>query len=248
MARIVTASNAGYIERIKPYLESLSRHSQIPATLVCVGDFVFDPHLPGVDSVMLTRQENYGAPLDTESPQHGAWLQVVPGEPDDVAIFTDGDIVMQRPFSARELDWLASLDDNTIAAGYNSGPDETLAVEGARLFPRFPLEAIGRRFDAVDIFTTPCYNIGVMAARRSVYQRIYDAYMPLWETVSEAFGHMARQQWLVCYVIAALGIRVDVTPYSWHANGHYGMPPGCRYGPGGLLYAGDDVVLMRHKL
>lgn len=245
--RIVTSSNAGYLERIKPYLASLSQHSQIPATLVCVG---CEPpgylrSLPNVDAVMLTRLQNAGAPLDTECAQHGSWLKAVPGEPDDVVIFTDGDIILQRPFTPGELDWMASLPDNTIAVGYNSGPDETLAVECARLFPRFPLDAIARRFG--DIEHTPCFNTGVMVARRSTYQRIYDEYMRHWDVVSEAFGHMARQQWLICWTIAHLGIDVQVTPYSFHANGHYGLPPGCLYA-GGLLYSGNDVVALRHKL
>jgi hypothetical protein len=244
MARLITAANARYIMRIMPYLGSLSANSQIPATLVCVGNFISYPHLPNINSVILPHSENYGAPSETECPQHGAFLQVIDGPDDEVLIFTDGDIIMQRPFTEQELTWLENLPADTVAAGYNSGPDETLAVEAGRLFPRFGLDQIGARLGYMD---RPCFNIGVIAARRRTWQRIYTEYMTRWQLVTEAFGHPARQQWLVVNTIHRLGIRVEVTPYSLHANGHYGMPPGCYY-RGGVLYAGEEVVCLRHKL
>lgn len=244
MARLVTAANARYLERIKPYLESLSAHCQIPATLVCIGDFIFAPHLPGIDSVTLPRSRNRGAPMETESPQHGSFLQAVDGPEDEVIIFTDGDIVMQRPFSDTELSMFVGLPEDTVLAGYNSGPDETLEVEARRLFPSAPLAVIDAHFGLLD---RPCYNIGVFAARRSTYRAIHAEYMQRWRLITDAFAHAARQQWLVVHTIHRLGLRVQVTPYSLHANGHYGMPPGCEY-RGGTLYSGEEVVCLKHKL
>jgi hypothetical protein len=240
--RIVTASNERYWGKIQPYLDSLRANSQLPATLVCVGDR-HDP-FSTIPTVLLPRCKNLGAPLETESPQHGSFLQVLDGPADEVLIFTDGDIIMQRPFTEPELAWLDTLPDNTVYAGYNSGPDETLTVEAGRLFPKAPLEQIGRLFGLMD---RPCYNIGVFVARRTTYRAIYDGYMKHWQLACEAFGHMARQQWLVCWTIHKLGINVQVTPYSFHANGHYGMPAGCHY-KDGQLFAGEELVLMRHKL
>jgi hypothetical protein len=242
MARLVTAANERYWGRIDAYLRSLHANSQLPATLVCVGDR-HNPFSP-IETVTLPRVLNQGAPTETESPQHGSFLQVLSGPDDEVIIFTDGDIIMQRPFSAAELAFFDSLDDHTVAAGWNSGPDETLAIEAARLFPRFGLDQIGARLGYMD---RPCYNIGVFAARRDTYRRIYAEYMRYWTLACEAFGHAARQQWLVCNTLHRLGIAVKVTPYSLHANGHYGMPPGCLYADG-LLYHGNEVVCLRHKL
>lgn len=242
--RIITAANERYFGPITPYLNSLSVHSQVPATLVCVGDRQLE--YADIQSVQLSRNLNSGAPRETESPQHGAWLQVVQGSADEVCIFTDGDIIMQRPFNYDELNYLSDLDGNTVACGYNSGPGETLTDEARRLYPHVGMDALARVFGKVD--TIPCYNIGVIAARRSVFQRIYHEYMSWWELVSDAFGHAARQQWLVCWVMHELGLNVDITPYSLHANGHYGMPPGCRYGHDNLLYSGEQLVLFRHKL
>lgn len=242
MARLITASNERYFGRMDAYLESIKRHCQFPATLVCIGDR-HHPISP-IETVLLPRALNAGAPMETESPQHGSFLQVLDGPDDEVLIFTDGDIVMQRPFTEHELALFEGLPDRTVAAGYNSGPDETLATEAVRLFPRFGLGAIGA---VLGYLNQPCYNIGVFAARRSVYRAIYAEYMTRWQLACDAFGHAARQQWLVVNTIHRLGIQVQVTPYSLHANGHYGMPPGCHYRDG-LLYCGEEVVCLRHKL
>jgi hypothetical protein len=240
--KIITACNAQYYGRITAYLDSLRAHSQIPATLVTVG---FQATYPGITCAYLPRFQNEGAPIESELPQHGAWLQVVSGEPGDVVIFTDGDITLQRPFSHQELDALADLPDGAVMAGYNSGPAETLAIEGGRLFPRFGLDQIGLRF-RLELEHTPCFNIGVIAARRSTWEAIYDAYMPLWKLATDAFAHPARQQWLVCAVMAILGLDVRVTPYSFHANGHYGIPPGVSVD--GAAYYNGEMVAFRHRL
>lgn len=242
MVHLVTACNQRYWSQIVPYLESLREHCPVPATLVCIGDR-HHPYSP-IGTALLPRACNLGAPMETESPQHGSFLQVIEGSPDDVIIFTDGDIVMQRPFTEKEFSWLDEMPDNTVYAGWNSGPDETLMVEAGRLFPQVEMSAIERRFGSLD---KSCYNIGVFAARRSTYQAIYAEYMKRWQLVSEAFSHAARQQWLVCWTIHHLGLNVQVTPYSFHSNGHYGMPPGCYY-QDGLLYSGLEVVCLRHKL
>lgn len=241
MIRLVTACNERYLSRMQPYLDSLKKHCQIPVTLITVG---FETKIPGVECIKLDKQLNRGSPMETESPQHGSFLQVLDCTDDDIIIFTDGDIVMQRSFMRHELDRIALLPFGSVMAGYNSGPGETLAVEASRLFPRFTIEQIDARMK----FTgKPCYNIGVFVARRKDYQRIYEAYIPKWDIVSEAFGGPARQQWLVVHTIHQLGMTVKVTPYSFHANGHYGMPPRCWYRDG-VLYSDNEIVLMRHKL
>ena len=244
--KLITAANERYYGPIRPYLESLNRYSQVPVTLACVTNAEpLATGLPVVESVRLPRVLNMGAPLETECPQHGAWLEVVRGHDDEVCIFTDGDIILQRPFTNAELDWLQDWPADAVGMGYNSGPDETLAVEAARLSPRVPFDALARVFGDL---SRPCYNIGVVIARRKMFQRIYDAYMRDWTKACDAFGHPARQQWLFVRTVHELGLPVVVTPYSFHANGHYGMPPGCSYDESGLLMAGDEVVALRHRL
>lgn len=238
--KLITACNEGYYRRMIPYLTSLNQHWELAKTLVTVG---FDPEHCLTDHVYLSRQQNVGAPYETESPQHGAFLQVIDGPDDETLIFTDGDIVLQRPLTIAELTWLDNL--SGVCCGWNSGPTETLQVEAARLYPRVtPMELLARMGELVN---RSCYNIGVIAAKRGTWRKIYEAYMPLWRTVTDAFGHPARQQWLVNYVIHKLDIPVRLMPYSLHANGHYGIPPGVELRQG-LAYYQDELVAFRHKL
>lgn len=243
--RLITAANERYFGRIQPYLDSLARHG-LETVLVCVGGELYDPGLPGVTAVRLDRAGNHGAPAETESPQHGAWLSVVDGPDDEVLLFTDGDIILQRPLTAAETGWLDGLADDEIVVGVNSGPAETLAVEYRRLQPRWPLDQLAAAF-GTGVYTWPSYNIGVMAARRRLYREIYTAYMARWDTVTAALGHAARQQWLVNYTVTALGRRFVVAPFSFHANGHYGVPPGVRY-EGEQVFYGEHLTAFRHKL
>lgn len=240
--RIITAANERYFARIVPYLDSLNQHVAIPAYLVCIGDKPY--RHPHIVSVTLARSHNRGAPYETESPQHGAWMQAIDGPDDETCIFTDGDIIAQRPLTKAEFEALDQVQG--VMCGYNSGPDETLAVEGMRLGPRVSMTGLSYIFG--DVHKIPCYNIGVIAAKRRVWRQIYAEYMRQWDIVCEAFTHPARQQWLVCWTFHKLGIPVNIMPYTLHANGHYGMPPGCAYGTDGNVYAGGEMVLFRHKL
>ena len=243
MIRLVTACNAGYLGRMAPYLDSLRQSADFPVTLVSVG---FEATYPGIECVMLPRLLNQGAPVETESPQHGSFLQVMSGDDDETLIFTDGDIIMQRALTLQEWAWLEEFPAGQVSCGWNSGPDETLEVEAARLFPRVTMDQLAGRLGSI-VREAPCYNIGVFAAHRQTYRRIYEAYMPLWKIATDAFQHPARQQWLVNYVIATLGIPVIRMEYSFHANGHYGLPPGVEIRNGTALYQGE-VVAFRHRL
>src|SRR6185369_2330626 len=93
-----------------------------------------------------------GAPERTYSLQHGAFLEYVCGHPDDILIYTDGDIIMQRPPSEPERVLFEKLPPNVVLAGYNSGPYETLGLEASRLSPRYDP---GTVFDA-RIMAQPC--------------------------------------------------------------------------------------------
>ena len=241
--RLITACNAGWFGKILPYLDSLKQNADFPATLISVG---FEGAYPGVDCALLTRVQNAGSPLETESPQHGSFLQVLPGNDDELLIFTDGDIVLQRPLTIQEHAWLGRIPFGFVSCGWNSGPAETLEVEANRLFPRVTMEQLAGRLGSI-ARTASCYNIGVFATHRQTYRRIYEAYMPLWKIATDAFQHPARQQWLVNYVIATLNIPVIHMEYSFHANGHYGIPPGVELVNGAALYQGE-VVAFKHRL
>jgi hypothetical protein len=249
MITIVTASNERYMDKMRPYLESLARHldpASARAVLVCVDCAAPDWLPPEIGVHHAPRSLLAGSPAGTESLQHGAWLQVVPGEPEDVVIFTDGDIFFQRPFDAVEIAALADWPDNSIGASYNQGSSETLLDEA--LFKLGPRQTDGEflnRWGRITLQGT-CFNIGVMVARRSTYQRLYDLYMGQWKRVSKALSHQARQQWLMGYLMHKEGFEIRLLPYNFHMHYHFELPAGALVGLAGDAYWQNQRVLFWH--
>lgn len=243
MIHLVTHATRSWIPRMRPYLASLQANCPWPVTFLtvdCDAPPEFMEHFPKVTVLRVPKVA--GSPEYSDSLQHGAFADFLPGEPDDVLIYTDGDIVMQRLPHQAEYALLADLPDGSVVAGYNSGPGETLAIEAARLFPRSdPAKAFGEM-----VYFTPCYNIGVIAARRDTWGAIYDTYMARWDDALSLFGAPQRQQWLVCWAIAELGLQVVIPGYGFHANGHYGVPPGVSLN--GVASFDGEPVLFRHHL
>lgn len=244
--RWITGTNERYLKNMLPYLGSLREHRRIPVTLVTVG-FAAEPQGDKwLDTVSMTKEQNAGAPPETECIQHGSFLNVINGKDDEVLIYTDGDMIMQRQITDDELRSVSSIADNQVVTSYNSGPQECLLHEASRLRPRVDLQQVINDWGNV-VTERNCYNVGVLIARRSTWKRIYSEYMGNWERVCRYFDHQARQQWLISYVIASLGIDAFVLPYSFHSHGHYGPPPNCST-QDGKVYTGEDMILLRHKL
>jgi len=248
MTQLITCSNARWLPRMRPYLETLASFSpwdNILAGVHCRVPALFLEDVLGVRAVELPAETLAGAPAETQSVQHGSWLPYVAGPDDEVVLFTDGDIVLQRRPTDDELAWIDGLPAGVVTCGWNSGPRETLADEGARLFPKVGQADIHARFGSVEL--KPCYNIGVIAARRETWRQIHALYMRNWDLVSDTFGHAARQQWLVCWAIHALDLRVDLMPQSFHTHGCYPLPAGASL-VGGVLQFNGTPVLFRHHV
>lgn len=246
--QLVTHCTQAYLPRMRPYLESLGRYFPAPVRLLTVefeAPALFMAEFPGVTFMRVPKVS--GSAENTDSLQHGAFIDWVPGAETDVLVYTDGDLVMQRAMTERERYWLENLPADDVACGWNSGPGETLAIEAARLFPRLdPAGVFGEM-----VYHTPCYNIGVIAARRSTWRAIWQRYMTQWDMALATFGAQQRQQWLVCWAIETLDLDVQVLPYSFVLNGHYPLPAGAEnrslYVGGAATFNGEPV-LFRHKL
>lgn len=241
--RLVTHATPNWIENVTPYLESLNSNSPFENWLLVVNGNKDVPYsmLPKVNHAVVPQTP--GAPEVTHSLQHGSFLPYVPGPDEDVLIYTDGDIVMQRAPSASEYQMVSELPDNAVMVGYNSSPHETLALEASRLMPRIP--DIATVFNPSILSNSKCYNIGVIIAKRSTWRRIHEKYMELYPLAYQVFARQQRQQWLVCYVIALLNIRVQVLPYSFHMHGCFALPPGGSVN-GTANYNGEPVLFRHH--
>jgi hypothetical protein len=238
--RLVTHATRAWIPKLAPYLASLQANWPGKAYLLtvnCDAPAEFMERFPKVAAVRVPKVA--GSPENTDSLQHGAFIDYVPGEDADVLIYTDGDIVMQRTPSQDEYNLFARLPADTVACGWNSGPDETLAVEAGRLFPRGDVAAV------FGDLSRPSYNIGVIAARRDTWQQVHDEYMDNYEQALAVFGAQQRQQWLVCWSMATLGMTVRVLPYSVHMHGCYPLPAGASVN-GTANYNGEPVLFRHH--
>lgn len=234
MVRIVTGCNERYYRKMGRWLDSLENRCNVPFTLVKVRWEA--PSGRNGPETSISREQNYGAPETTECIQHGSFLKVIDGPKDEILIYCDGDMEMQRRFTEAELSWLESFDDHTVSAGYNR-PGESMVDELDLLLPVVDITEIRRRFPG-EIDQWLMLNVGVLAMRRSAWEKVYQAYMERWELVSDTLEHQARQQWLICYVIYTLGLDVRIMPYAMHVHGHFGLKPGMD----------PDSALFRHAI
>ena len=241
--RLITGCNEPYLQRMRGYLTSLNSRVDFPVSFVTVG-FEWGSPFEGIASVKLPKELNAGAPPETEAIQHGSFLQVVEPKPREVLLCTDGDMVMQRAMDDEEKEML-KLKKGQVVTSWNGGPHETLALEATRLYPKMPLDRIK---DDWGHFDKPIYNVGFLAATKETWEDIYNEYMIRWERVGDFFGHMARQQWLISYVIANQELDVIIAPWSFHAHGHFGPKPGMVRGGDGLIYADGKLACFRHYL
>jgi hypothetical protein len=243
MIRLITGSDERYLPKMEMFLRSVDLNATIPSYLVEV-EFAAKLSLENVITVPITAEQNRGSPVESRCIQHGSFLNVIDCDFNDTLIYTDGDMVMQRPFTDDELEWLEMLPINVVACGWNSAPDETLVMEATRLRPIKSLPEATERFGEW-IHTKNCYNIGVLAAKKATWEHIYQEYMKMWDEMATWFEHGARQQWLVSYLIGR-DLTHEVMPYTFHTHGHYALPEGISIRQG-IAYYLDSVILFRHR-
>lgn len=248
---LVTGSNAVYWERMGRYLDSLERHADFPCVYVALEHTPASWRYFNVRLAGMTRSQNAGAPMETECIQHGSFLigQVIDmilreegGDP--VILYTDGDFVMQRPLMAKEKKFLNGLREGEAVTSWNGSESETLEWEATRLILRVSMNKLFEDFGEW-ARVKPIYNVGFLAMRLSTWRVMYDSYMKTWAMMIEYFEHQARQQWLISYKLAELGIDVKVAPWSLHAHGHFGLKNGMEWREP-FLYADGQVAAFRH--
>lgn len=222
MIRIVTGCNERYFRKMDRWLDSLENQSNVPFTLIKVG-WEQESGRKG-EELVLRHKENYGAPDTTECIQHGSFLKVIDGHNDELLMYCDGDMVMQRPFTEAELAWLNSFWADTFSAGWNQ-PDESLIDCTRLIMPKVEMDEIWERFPG-KLDKWPSLNVGVLVMRRSAWEKVYAAYMERWELACDTFEHQARQQWLICFTLFALELDFRLMPYTMHVHGHFGIKPG----------------------
>ena len=239
--RLVTGCNIPYFPRMTGYLDSLRKYADFPVTFVGV-EFT-PPSMDAIDTISITAEQNYGAPPETKCIQHGSFASLIPGDDSEALIYTDGDFIMQREMNSIERQ-LLHLEDFEAVTSWNGGPHETLELEAGRLGMTTSMDELIAAYGRC-IKLRKIYNVGFLAMTRISWIELHKAYLREWERVGRYFSHMARQQWLVSYLLKQLDYDITIAPWSLHAHGHFGLKPGMEYGAGGLYHDGK-LALFRH--
>jgi hypothetical protein len=132
--------------------------------------------------------------------QHGGFLAALDdlGE-EAIIIFTDTDIEVQRSFTENELDILRNFGDGEIGVNYKRDENFSLQDEVELLDLKIELEELLERYPKIS--ELDIYNTGVIVANRKTYNKLYEAYNLIWPKFKDIFGHYAKQQWLLSYLI-----------------------------------------------
>jgi hypothetical protein len=240
---LVTAANGPYMVRIAPYLHTIAQHGQAfdRRVLVSVGCAVQMPdELGGIDTIPLPASLALGH-TGNFCIQQGCFLDVLGATDDDVIVFTDGDVLMQRTPTVDELAWMRAIPPDTIALAWNAGPGDTLYHEAERI-----ALAPGGRAMFTDWLHYPVYNVGVIICRASTYAAIYACYMEQWPEFSPHTPHYAANQFLMCAAIAQLGLPVWTMHPTVHSHGCFGLPTWATASDDGSLMVAGTPVLFRH--
>lgn len=180
--------------------------------------------------------------------QHGNWLPYLDAPDDAVIICIDGDVKLQRPFSADEWAWLQGWKDGDVGIGPNEpkAGGDSMGNELVRIHPLDTHEATLARFGARH--ADPIGNAGCVVATRRTWVALWLAYLRRWLDTAPAFAHIAVQQWTLNLVINEGFTRV-VLPQTFHTHGHWGYP-GPPFGGWGMhetATVGGETILFAHK-
>lgn len=243
---LATGADKNYLPIIQPYLASIDRNSNFDDNVLAyIGD---DNCHNYSDKVKVTNvYPSTVKALNTNNcVQHGEFLRgeyFASLDDNDVIVFTDGDIIMQRPLTPEEDSRFRSLRDCDVFIGDNAGPNDSLYEETKRIFQVGipPSELIA------DWHKLKIYNAGVTAMNKRTWLRLMDDYLSLVDFAKSTFNHIAYQQWLMCFIIGTRPYNIIEMPHEIHCHRHFFPNPiGASMDENGIAYYNGKKVLFKH--
>jgi hypothetical protein len=245
---LATGADVNYYQRpvFQKYINSIIQNSDFDKNFIVLLDGEVE-----VDSfynieVTSVKSSDISCLTSINCLQHGEFTKsdkINSLEDEDVILFSDGDMIIQRNLTLSEKNFLLNLKDNEVFVGYNASPDDTLANESPRLNPTSYTSDIIKD----DLTKIKVYNTGVLCMNKKTWNRLADEYINLFSEVDKMFTHYAKQQWLICYVLHINGYKVYEMPYDFHTHTHYPAPQGITIEPNGLVKYLDNTVLFKHR-
>ena len=246
---ISTGVTENYVPRAQEYIDSLAENCNADEIVIVNLGFEKNDYPEPIQGAYLdpsvVRAKNPNNCI-----QHGAFVEALDKfDDDDIIFFTDADIKFQRPFDEGEIEYLKSLKHGQVSVNWNCGPDQTLAHEWYRLAPKvehrnqavFPIE---------ELESLRCYNTGAVACTKKTWRDMYNKYVELFPQVDPLFGHYAKQQLLLSYLIQK-EFEFCLMPLYIHGHNHnqglcwrmgYHFTEDEQY----VAYEGKIIVLRHH--
>lgn len=246
---LATGSDLNYLSKMRPYLKSIESNSNFDKNiLVYVGEDEMTLPYKNIQVVNLPIK-NIQSLNSNKCVQHGDFLNSESfdsmTEDDDIIIYTDGDIILQRNLSEDEIKFYKSFKNGDVYVGYNASPTDTLADEANRL------GKTGVVSTGIEIglwAKTKVYNTGVLAMNKKTWKTLLNYYNEMYPFVNPMFYHYAKQQWLISYII---GVKPEFNiiemGYDIHNHKHYPSPEGTSQDMNGDVYFKNKKVLFKHK-
>ena len=186
--------------------------------------------------------------------QHGNWLPYIPtiGDGNETIICIDGDVHMQRPFTAAERQMLETWPDGVVGIGPNEPKQggDNMTNELVRIRPLQTFEETAALFypDAPLDQPPPIGNAGCIVATRKTWIDLWFAYLRRWLDTAPRFAHIAVQQWTINLVINE-NFERRILEQTFHTHGHWGYPgpPAAGWGYGNIATWDGQIILFAHK-
>jgi hypothetical protein len=158
-------------------------------------------------------------------------------------LLVDADARFQRWLTPEEEQRFLAYSSTTCGVGYNDGPQDTLALEAARLVPNVPPELLEDRYPHAG---QPVFNTGVLIGKAPFFVALRRHYQQHWPLFRGLFSHRSKNQWLLSWLLHQ-HFQVDVLGYEIHSHGHYPLTSCHSLGSQGqLLYHGEPVLVRHH--
>jgi hypothetical protein len=165
----------------------------------------------------------------------------------DIIIFSDGDVIIQRDINESEISLMESFSDIDIGCNMNNFKARSLESDFNLLQPKVPFSEISKIFGFIYNFKDyDGYNTGLLIGRPKAWNYLRKSYKKYFKFIDKTCLHYAKQQLLINIITQAELNTIEI-PQTIHTHGHFGLPPFAHY-ENGLLKVGDELVLFRHFL
>lgn len=238
------------------YLDSIQKHSNFRNFVLCCG---FNPEKFGLSQKypkinfkeislekIKTRAQN-GWPENRPgflTLQSGEFIDYLDLDNDDIVIFTDYDITMQRDFSDAELKLINNINNETFLMQWDSFPTTNLYDYFPALAPKKKPDEWQNDF-SISLKEMNSFNTGVLVARVSAYRKLWSEFKKLTEKMTSYFSRHAAVQFIDCFIIQR-DMKAEKMQEDMH-NGQWFTGNKCNFKDGFMMFGEQKVLFAHHK-